>query len=239
MSTAGKILIIKAGSKLASLAAVEGDFEHWMMAATGRKVDEFNVISVADGQTLPEPEKVSAIIITGSGAMVTDKSDWIEQTSLWLRALSQESIPILGICFGHQLLAYALGGTVADNPKGVEVGTVDLQLMKTARDDGLFAGLGNMRVQASHRQCVIQLPETAVRLASTAMDVNHAFRFQDHIWGVQFHPEFNAEITRHYVRYYQHELERAGIDCDVILQSCQDTPMARGLLQLFLKQAGN
>jgi len=236
MSTAGKILIIKAGSKLASLADVDGDFEHWMMAATGRMADEFNIISVADGQILPDPEKVIAVIITGSGAMVTDKSDWIEQTSVWLRAVSHKSIPILGICFGHQLLAYALGGTVADNPKGVEVGTVDLQLMKAAHDDDLFAGLGNMRVQVSHRQCVLQLPETAVRLASSAMDVNHAFRFQDHVWGVQFHPEFNAEITRHYVRHYQEDLERAGMDCDAILQSCQDTPIAHGLLQQFLKQ---
>lgn len=236
MSTAGKILIIKAGSKLASLADVEGDFEHWMMAATGRMADEFIVISVADGQTLPDPGKVVAVIITGSGAMVTDKSDWIEQTSAWLRVVSHESIPILGICFGHQLLAYALGGTVADNPKGVEVGTVDLQLMKAAHDDGLFSGLDNMRVQASHRQCVIRLPEHAVRLASTAMDENHAFRFLDNIWGVQFHPEFNAEITRHYVRHYQYDLESAGMDCEGILQSCQDTPKAHGLLQHFLKQ---
>ncbi len=238
MYTGKKILIIKAGTKLASLAHIEGDFEHWMMAATGRMADEFCVVAVANGQALPDPKMVAAVIITGSAAMVTDASDWIEQTAKWLRTASEQSLPILGICFGHQLLAYALGGQVADNPKGVEVGSVNMQLTKAAGDDGLFSGCSDMQVQASHRQCVIQLPPQALRLASTAMDDNHAFRYHDHVWGVQFHPEFNAEVTRQYIQYYQHDLLQAGVDYVFILQACRETPLANGLLAKFIQHTG-
>ena len=220
MSGSQTILIIKAGTKLPSLADKEGDFEQWIMAATGRATDAFTVVSVANGESLPDPAAVSAVLITGSGAMVTDRSDWIEGTAAWLRALAGRSVPVLGICFGHQLLAYALGGVVMNNPKGVEVGTVDMYLADAAASDPLFAGMHDMPVQASHRQCVMQLPPAAIRLATTDMDDNHAFRYGDVIWGVQFHPEFNAAITRKYIEYYQDDLLQAGIEPAQKIQAC-------------------
>jgi len=235
MSDHGKMLIIKAGSKLPSLASIEGDFEDWMMSAMGISPNNCQVVSVATGQILPDSKNIAGVIITGSSAMVTDKNEWIESTASWLREISKQKIPVLGICFGHQLLAYAFGGKVANNPKGVEVGTTTAQFTDAASEDTLLAGLNDLPVQTSHRQCVLQLPNEAIGLASTSMDEHHAFCYQEHIWGVQFHPEFTQEVTRHYITYYEPDLQKAGMDSASLKHNCTETPLAQGLLKKFFK----
>lgn len=231
------ILIIKAGSKLPSLAPVEGDFENWIMRAMTRKEHEFKVLQPRANTLYPAIDQLKAVIITGSAAMVTDHSDWIESCANWLYKVSQTSTPVLGICFGHQLLAYALGGTVDDNPAGVEVGTVHMRIMAEAQGDVLFSGMPAISVQASHKQAVLNLPEGALCLSQTDKDSNHAFRYQQSVWGVQFHPEFNAEITRHYICYY-HEKSLLDDEAAALLQACHETPVAASLLQKFSRLIG-
>jgi GMP synthase (glutamine-hydrolysing) len=237
MNSHQPILIIKAGTKLPSLAVTEGDFEQWIMTAMGRSADAF-VVADANGESLPAPATISAVVITGSGAMVTDRSGWIEYTAAWLRELTDRPVPVLGICFGHQLLAYALGGTVMNNPQGVEVGTVEMHLTDAAVSDPLFTNMHDMPVQASHRQAVMELPSAAMRLATTDMDGNHAFRYGDIFWGVQFHPEFNAAITKKYIEYYRQDLLQAGIDPVQKKQACHETVTANKILQRFSELAG-
>ena len=198
------LLIIKCGSKLATLTDQAGDFEQWMINGMHWPTARTQVIDVANGETLPPPEQVCAAVITGSGAMITDRSPWIEQTGVWLRSAAKLEVPMLGICFGHQLLADAFGGVVDDNPNGVEVGTVSTRLPIAGKDNPLFAGLPDeMLVQASHRQAVLELPAEAVRLASSDLDPNHAFALGSNCWGVQFHPEFSAAMMPHYIDYYR------------------------------------
>jgi GMP synthase (glutamine-hydrolysing) len=71
------------------------------------------------------------------------------------------------------------------------------------------------------------------------MDNNHAFRCGDLIWGVQFHPEFNAAITRKYIAYYQDDLLQAGIEPAQKIQACQETLTANTILQRFSELAGS
>ena len=131
-----------------------------------------------------------------------------------------------------------MGGVVMNNPKGIQVGTVDMYLEDAAASDPLFVGMHDAPVQTSHRQCVMQLPPTAIRLATTDMDDNHAFRYGDLMWGVQFHPEFNAAITRKYIEYFQDDLLQAGIEPAQKIQACQETATANKILQRFSEQAG-
>jgi GMP synthase (glutamine-hydrolysing) len=232
-----QILIIKAGSKLPSLESYAGDFEHWIMRGMGREEHEFKILQPALSASYPVIEQIKGIVITGSGAMVTEHSEWIERCAKWLHGVSQLAIPILGICFGHQLLAYALGGRVDDNPAGVEVGTKGLQVMPAAKDDYLFSGLSELAVQTSHKQSVLDLPAEAVCLATTAMDSHHAFRYQQCVWGVQFHPEFNAEITQHYIHYYAAK-NLLDVEEDLLIKTCQETQQAASLLKRFSKLIG-
>ena len=76
--------------------------------------------------------------------MVTQHLQWSERIAEWLPEAAERQIPTLGICYGHQLLAYALGGKAGNNPQGPEFGTVDVHLTKKAQND-LLRLFGNMR----------------------------------------------------------------------------------------------
>ncbi len=187
----------------------------------------------SDGK-LPPPESVRGIVITGSSAMVTDNLPWIDRTRTWLTEALAQSIPTLGICFGHQLLAQALGGRVDYNPTGIEVGTIRLRLADDVGFDPLFHGLAReLSVQASHRQAVMTLPPEAVRLASSDLDPNHAFRYRRHAWGLQFHPEFSHAAVKGYIENYRDQLDRTETSTEKLLDGSAESPVGATLLKRF------
>lgn len=227
-------VIVQPGQKLPTLGQVDGDFSDWILSGMGHTCNGFPVIKPHLGEPLPDPALVTAAIVTGSGAMVDGGQEWIEPSAQWLRQLVEQDVPVLGICFGHQLLAHALGGSVADNPNGIEVGSVTTRLTPEAAHDPLFEGFPpKMRVQASHRQAVIALPRGAVRLAASHQDPNHAFRYGGNTWGVQFHPEFDRTITRAYIDYYRGDLENSGRAVEHMILSTEELYRPRRLLRRF------
>jgi len=128
------ILIVKTGTTLASLASEHGDFEDWIRAGMGLDRNQMTVVPVFEGIDLPDPKRFAGVVVTGSGAMVSHREPWSERTAEWLRDALECTTPVLGICYGHQLLAHALGGRVGPNPHGREIGTVRVQLTRcTAR----------------------------------------------------------------------------------------------------------
>ncbi len=81
------------------------------------------------------------LIITGFPAMVTDRPAWLDGTTVWLRNVVAAGMPTLGVCFGHQLLAHALGGTVGWNPGGRAYGTIRIDQLEAGGPDPLLGGL--------------------------------------------------------------------------------------------------
>ena len=227
-----RLSIIKAGTKLPTLSSVAGDFDDWTRWGMGEgPAEAAEVVAVCEGASLPLASDMDGVIVTGSAAMVTDSDAWIDRTAHWLAEAVARDVPVLGICFGHQLLAHALGGEVADNPAGVEVGTVTAMLTEPGTQDPLLGpGAPAMPVQTSHQQRVMCLPDGAVLLATTARDPCHAFRYGTCAWGVQFHPEFSADVTRAYVRYYQ---QQDKLDAEQITAPVTDTPVASAVLRRF------
>ena len=231
-----KLAILKTGSKLDSMSDIEGDFEDWIQAGLHISREQMLVLDAQVQTVFPTPDLVKAVVITGSGAMVTEHSDWIEHCATWLRQCVVAEIPVLGICFGHQLLAYALGGIVDWNPCGLEVGSVSLSLHAAAQHDELFGHINQgCLVNASHRQSVISLPADAIRLGTTDKDANHVFRFGTRAWGIQFHPEFDARIIHKYIDHYADSLLEQGEQKEHIAAAAQDTPQAASVLQVFAK----
>jgi len=227
------LLIIKAGEKLPSLAAYPGDFEDWMVRDQRAGELVTHLVDVRR-DVLPPTRDVAGVIAMGSNAMVTDGLDWARDTARWLSKAAGMGLPVLGICFGHQLLAHALGGRVDNNPNGVEVGTVRARLTPDAPGDRIFGHLPReLPVNASHRQAVLELPPGALRLAATVKDANHAFRYGDSAWGVQFHPEFDREIVNAYVAHYAPDLAAQGENAAEIAASSRNTPDGSSVLQQF------
>ncbi|MCK8601012.1 glutamine amidotransferase [Syntrophobacteraceae bacterium DRH4] len=229
-------MIIKVGRTLPSLVAGRGDFDDWIVAAMGIPPEQVNIVEVSNGETLPDYREISGIVITGSHDMVTDHLGWSEYAAKWLPGAVDRRIPTLGICYGHQLLAYSLGGRVANNPLGNEIGTVAVRLDELAQDDLLLGGMGSqIRVHVFHTQSVLDLPPGARGLAESDLDRLQAFVVGDRAWGVQFHPEFDADIVVHYINHYREILLREGADPDACMKQVADSADGSRILKRFYK----
>ena len=227
-------LILQTGCPVASMRR-HGSFAHWIRVAAGLRDDDVVVIDVENGEDLPTREGFAGVFVTGSGAMVTDLLPWSEASAAWLRDAAHAGLPLLGICYGHQLIAHALGGQVGYNPAGREMGTVGITLQPDAADDALFAGLpAQFPVQATHMQTVLVLPEGAQLLATSEKDAACAFRWGENAWGVQFHPEFSTTHMSGYIRARREALAGEGSDATVMEQAVRATPCARQLLRRFV-----
>ena len=165
---------------------------------------------------------------------MTEHQEWSERAAQWLPGAVERAIPTLGICYGHQLLAYALGGKVEDNPNGLEYGTVQVELRDGYESDYLFGALPTpVKMHVCHKQSVLHLPGNAKLLASSRMDAHQAFVVGTRAWGVQFHPEFDQEILAEYINHHSRDLRREGQDPNRLLDSRMEAPYGAALLQRF------
>ncbi|MGM0769113.1 MAG: glutamine amidotransferase [Pseudomonadota bacterium] len=228
-----KLVILKTGSTYPSIKARFGDFDRWFVRGLGDGVD-ITVVNVAAGESPGHPEQWDGIVVTGSPAMVTDREEWSELTGTWLAEAVKLRIPLLGVCYGHQLLAHALGGEVGFHPNGRESGTFNVERLETSETDPLLGHLPrHFSAQLTHRQSVLKLPESAVLLARNSFEPHQAFRIGPCAWGVQFHPEFTDEVMTAYLKVQAPELTREGLDASALLAAVTAAPEARGLLRRF------
>ena len=99
------ILIIKMGNSFPSIIADHGDFDDWIRAGLDVDRSTLAVVNVYAGETLPKPSRLAGVVITGAHDMVTERANWSEHTAAWIPELIATGTPLLGICYGHQLLA--------------------------------------------------------------------------------------------------------------------------------------
>lgn len=233
-----KLFVIKAGSTFPETAEKQGDFEEMILRGLGLAEGKTGVVDVPRGAALPEANSCLGVVITGAHCMVTDNLPWSLAIEAWLPVLIAAKVPVLGICYGHQLMGRAMGGEVNDHPQGKEVGTVDIKLHPQSKEDLLFAGLPeSFPVHATHTQSVIKLPPNAVLLAGNNFEPHHAFRLGHYAWGIQFHPEYNVTVMKDYINAQAEKLTQAGQDVQTLLTNVQETTTASSLLQRFSELA--
>mgnify|MGYP000684082418 CR=1 FL=1 len=130
------------------------------------------------------------IVVTGSRSSVYWDRDWIRPLIDYVAEADDRGLPILGVCYGHQVVASALGGRVEDMGE-YEIGYREIRQTK---DDDLFEGIpSTFTAFTTHSDAVTELPPGAELLAENDYGV-HAFRRGD-VWGVQFHPEYDRETA--------------------------------------------
>jgi GMP synthase (glutamine-hydrolysing) len=209
-----------------------------MARGLGAGPDRVEVVAVHEGEPLPEPETLLGVVVSGSPAMVTERADWSESAGRWLADIvEQDALPVLGLCYGHQLIAQALGGEVGPNPRGREMGTVEVTLAGSEVDGDPLFEAGSHPAHMTHVESVLRPPDGARVLGRSALETHAALRFGPRQWGVQFHPEFDREIMCSYIEFRRDILLAEGFDPDGMLAATRETPVLSGLLARFARLA--
>ena len=135
-------------------------------------------------------EDYDGFIITGSVKSLSDRLPWMDG----LREIKRTKKPVLGICFGHQLIADMLGGSVKIMEHGQSFGYETIEFSSDGISNPLFEGIGNpLLAFSSHRYVVDTLPPDSVELARNS-DGNQAFQSRNY-YGIQFHPDITAQMA--------------------------------------------
>ncbi|HBR98476.1 MAG TPA: hypothetical protein DD979_14035 [Gammaproteobacteria bacterium] len=154
----------------------------------------FRVYAVNEGDFPADTTTCDAWLITGSRLSAYDDVAWIQQLSDFIRRCNEQQHKLAGICFGHQLIAQALGGTTARAEQGWGVGLHTWQLQQTP-PHGL-AGDDTLSLLASHQDQVQILPPNATRVACSDFCPNAAMQIGEHILSFQGHPEFVCDYAK-------------------------------------------
>ncbi len=153
-------------------------------------------VELDDGDRLPDFHEFDAIVAMGGpmSANDDDQLPWLTAEKEAIRAAVSEGMPFWGACLGVQLLAASLGARVYRGP-APEVGLLPVYLTDDALDDPVFSGLPRELTTLQWHSDTFDLPDGAVRLASSPAYSNQAFRYQ-RAYGVQFHVEVSVEMAR-------------------------------------------
>ncbi|WP_434522553.1 type 1 glutamine amidotransferase [Halorubrum sp. AS12] len=172
-----------------------------------REIDADLVEFDAVGGDLPDHTEFDGVVVTGSRSSVYWDEAWIPPLVDYVAEAAEAGVPVLGVCYGHQVLAEALGGRVA-GMDGFEIGYNEIRRL---RDDPLFDGIDeSFTAFTTHGDAVVELPPSATLLAENDRGV-HAFR-DGHCWGVQFHPEYDVETAREVTDGKRDQIGDARVD---------------------------
>jgi GMP synthase (glutamine-hydrolysing) len=223
--------ILVTGEVLPEIAARRGELAHLVASAAPPGLVRFVPFDVRVG-VFPKGGECDALVITGSASSVTDREPWVLALEAFLREATPHT-PTLGICFGHQVLAQALGGLVTRNPRGREIGTITVE---RTGDDALLSHLpARFGANATHVDTVARLPNGAVALARSDRDDHQAIRFSPTCFGVQFHPELDDDVLATLVRERRPALLAEGLDPDATLSALRPGHEGRTVLARFVE----
>ena len=152
-----------------------------------------------DGDEVPGSlEGFAGLVVMGGamGAHDDHKAPWLPAVRELIRTAADTRVTTLGICLGHQLCAVALGGEIEVNPKGRQLGLLEVGWTAEATDDELMGDLvGPRKAMHWNDDVVARLPEGAYRIATASTGEVQAARYADTVWGIQWHPEVDDGLV--------------------------------------------
>lgn len=187
-----KIGLLETGNPPGDLAETYGSYSAMFEALLGPE-HSYTVYDVQQGELPADPADNDAYVITGSAVGVYDPLPWIEPLKAFLLEIKGER-PMVGVCFGHQIMAEAFGGKVIKSDKGWGVG---LQAYEVAAREPWMDAAGHVAVPGSHQDQVVELPPGARVLAGSAFTPNGILAYDDaKAISMQFHPEFSPAYAK-------------------------------------------
>lgn len=184
-----KIGILQCGHTPEAVQTAHGEFDalfHHIFEGEGFTFETFNVVD------MEFPSGVDAAdgwLVTGSRHGAYEDHGFIPPLEDLIRDIYADGRPMVGICFGHQIIAQALGGKVVKFDGGWAIG----------RHHYTFDGLGDLAMNAWHQDQVVERPQEAKTIASSAFCENAALLYGDRILTVQPHPEFRNPVIATYL----------------------------------------
>ncbi|MEH6566236.1 MAG: gamma-glutamyl-gamma-aminobutyrate hydrolase family protein [Halopseudomonas sp.] len=149
---------------------------------------EYRVYRALDGELPLTTDECDGYLTTGSKFGVNDGLPWIDQLQAFMVRLWEAGTPLVGICFGHQLMAKALGGEVHKSPRGWGVGMSFNEVL--VRKPWMQPGHDGLDLIVSHQDQVVRLPPQAEILARSDFCPYYLLQYSEHFMSVQGHPEF-------------------------------------------------
>ena len=184
-----KIGILQTGHAPDQLVERTGDYDEMFARLLGGRGFTFDTYAVVDGQFPTGPEAADGWLITGSRHGAYEDHPWIAPLEELIRQINASRVPLIGVCFGHQIIAQALGGKVEKFGQGWAVGPTEYQI------DGQ-----TLTLNAWHQDQVTELPEGAEVLSGNAFCENAVLAYGDTIWTIQPHPEYDTGFIGDLIR---------------------------------------
>lgn len=231
-----RVGILRTGRLPVEMEAVVGSYQTIIGTALGAD-HEYVEFGVADGE-LPDSAAADAYVITGSASSAYDPDPWIAAFVDWLRALDPAT-PLVGFCFGHQVMAHAFGGVVQRAAEGLLVGLHEYEV--TGRQDWMDEP-NRFALPVSHYDQVVLPPASAQVIAASNQCRYAALRYRDRrALSFQAHPEFSIKLAAMIVERWHARgfIDRADADlAQASLSRPDDCTRVRGWIRRFLEQSG-
>ena len=199
----------------------------------------FTDFDVPAGELPADIDAADGWLITGSRDSVYDPLPWIEDLCAFVRRLHAAQRPLVGICFGHQLVADALGGRTAPADGGWAVGVHESRITASAEDAPRWLSSLPERFSllSSHKDQVLELPPEARRLATNDFCPNAGFTVGEHLLCLQGHPEFSKPYARDLMNFRRELLGPAVHDAGIasLAEPIQGAVVGRWMLACLLQ----
>lgn len=209
-----KLGILKTGRPPSACIPTFGTYPDMFIRLLGPDAYDYRVFAVDEGELPQSPTACDAYLITGASAGVYDPLPWIAEAEDFLRAAKGKAA-LVGVCFGHQLMAQAFGGKVIKSPKGWGLGEQVYEVL--AREPWMDGAAATIRVPGSHQDQVVELPPGAQVWAGNAFAPMGALVWDDQpAISLQLHPEFEPAYAKALIEnrrgapYSQEEADRAS-----------------------------